>query len=251
LVSLTKRRSQMISFIVPAHNEEALIGHTLESLIEAADSISEPFEIVVADDSSTDRTCAVAEEHGARVVRASHRQIAATRNSGARAAFGNKLFFVDADTVIDSTVLAAALRTMRDGAVGGGSAVHFEGRLPAWARFVHPAFTFICRAAGFACGCFLFCTREAFEAAGGFDEEYYWAEEVIMSRALRKVGRFVILREPVITSGRKLRAYTGVEIFSILGRLCLKGRKSAPHREGKEIWYGERRNDPDLAEASD
>src|SRR5215471_11096740 len=98
----------MLSFIVPAHNEAEYIRHTLRSVHGAARGVGTPYEVVVVDDSSTDDTAAIAEECGARVVRASHRQIAATRNAGARAAFGDQLFFVDADTAIDRTVLAAA-----------------------------------------------------------------------------------------------------------------------------------------------
>ncbi|HVT30131.1 MAG TPA: glycosyltransferase family A protein [Lacipirellulaceae bacterium] len=49
---------------------------------------------------------------------------AATRNSGARAARGEWLFFVDADTRIHAGAVASALRHMKKGAVGGG--------VPAW-----------------------------------------------------------------------------------------------------------------------
>jgi glycosyltransferase involved in cell wall biosynthesis len=241
----------MISFIVPAYNEEALIAHTLAALNDVGRNLTEPYEIIVADDDSSDRTAAVAQELRARVVRARHRQIAATRNEGARASGGDKLFFVDADTLVNRDVINAALQAMRDGAVGGGSAIHFDGRLPTWARLVHPPFTFACRALGVAGGCFLFCTRGAFDAVGGFDEERYWAEEVVLSWALGRGGRFVVLREFVLTSGRKLRMYSGAEMLSLVFRLTLKGKKAVHYREGMELWYGERRLDPGLAEARD
>ena len=101
------------------------------------------------------------------------------------------------------------------------------------------------RVLGLASGCFLFCTREAFHAAGGFDERLFAAEEGAMSRALRRQGRFVVLREFVVTSGRKLRAHTAREIFGLLARLALGGPESVRRREGLEIWYGERRTDPE------
>jgi glycosyltransferase involved in cell wall biosynthesis len=65
-----------------------LLGATLEALHSAGKALNEPYELIVADDASTDRTTVVAEYHGARVIRVAHRQIAATRNSGARAAMG-------------------------------------------------------------------------------------------------------------------------------------------------------------------
>src|SRR4051812_1771887 len=102
----------MISFIVPAYNEEKYLGATLDSIHAAARAIGEPYEIVVADDASTDGTAALAESAAARVVHVSHRQISKTRNSGARAATGDVLIFVDADTRVDRGVVGAALDAM-------------------------------------------------------------------------------------------------------------------------------------------
>jgi len=237
----------MISFIVPAYNEEALIGRTLDALNSAAQSIGEPFEIVVADDASTDRTAAIAEARGARLTRVNLRQIAATRNAGARAAIGDKLIFVDADTVVSEQVVRTAIETMNKGAAGGGSAVSFDGRLPRYAELVHPTLVRLFRATGLACGCFLFCTRRAFEAAGGFDEKLFASEEIAMSRALKRQGRFVVLRESVTTSGRKLRMYSGKQVLRLFAGLLLAGPKALRRRDGLEVWYGGAREDPDLA----
>jgi glycosyltransferase involved in cell wall biosynthesis len=98
----------MISFIVPAYNEEALIGATLEAIHKSAHSVFEPYEIIVADDHSTDTTAAIARSNGARVIELKRRQIAAARNAGAREAAGDKLIFVDADTVVNEAVVRAA-----------------------------------------------------------------------------------------------------------------------------------------------
>jgi glycosyltransferase involved in cell wall biosynthesis len=124
----------MISFIIPAHNEERLIGHTLHQLARAALAAGHPFEVVVVDDASNDRTAAIAREHGARVIAVSHRQIAASRNAGARAASGVMFVFVDADTIVNEAVISAAVRAINQGAVGGGCAVRFDGHLPLYGR---------------------------------------------------------------------------------------------------------------------
>lgn len=237
----------MLSFIVPAYNEESLIGRTLEALTRAARTIDEPYEIIVADDASSDRTPDIAEARGARVIRVDRRQIAAARNAGAEKAMGDKLIFVDADTLVTEAVVRAAIEAMKRGAVGGGSAVNFDGRLPRYAELVHPMMVRFFRAAGFACGCFLFCTRPAFEAAGGFDERLFASEEIWMSRALKRQGRFVVLREPVTTSGRKLRMYSGNEVLRLFAGILFAGPKALRRRDGLEVWYGGRREDPDLA----
>jgi len=234
----------VISFIVPAYNEELLLPLTLSALHAAARSTGEPYEIVVADDDSSDRTAAVAEEQGARVVHVAHRQIAATRNSGARAANGEIFVFVDADTLVNSAVVCAALQSVRGGAVGGGCELRFDGELPLWGRLMVSAFRPLYRVGRLASGSFLFCTRAAFDAVGGFDETLFAAEEAVMSKALRQNGRFEVLRETVLTSGRKLRSYSGWEVFRVLSRLAFFGRRALRDRRGLEIWYGARRADP-------
>ena len=235
----------MVSFVVPAWNEEVLLGRTLKSIFAAGQALNVPFEVVVADDASTDRTAEIARENGARVVSINRRQIAASRNAGARAAQGDLLIFVDADTLVTPGVIRAAIDAVRSGAVGGGCAVNFDGWVPGYARRLLPIFIRIYRAAGLAAGCFLFCTRRAFDAVGGFDEKVYASEECWMSWALKRQGRFVLLRESVMTSGRKLRTYSGSEILKMLFWLTIRFRLSSREQRGMEIWYGPRRPDPD------
>ena len=160
----------VVSFIVPAYNEEQLLGPTLESIHSAAQDIGEPYEVIVVDDGSTDQTALVAQRNGARVVAVAHRKISATRNSGAEVSAGEFLFFVDADTLINKQVVRAAIDLMRGGAVGGGAAFKFDGVVPWYARLLLPMIVFLFRLTGIATGCFLFCTKGAFEAVGGFDE---------------------------------------------------------------------------------
>jgi len=125
------------------------------------------------------------------------------------------------------------------------SAFRFDGRVPPYGRVLAAVAVPLYRVLGLASGCFLFCTREAFCAVGGFDETLFAAEEAAMSRALRRHGRFVILRESVTTSGRKLRAHSGREVLGILLGLALRGRKSVRRRAMLDVWYGERRADPE------
>src|SRR5690349_17717500 len=237
----------MISFIVPAYNEEALIGRTLDAINRVGAGLEEPFEIVVADDASSDNTAEIARAHGAHVVSVNRRQIAATRNAGAREASGDRLIFVDADTVVTHEAVRAAVNAMNRGAVGGGSAVEFDGEIPGYAKILHPVFIRMFRATGFACGCFVFCTRKAFDAVGGFDEHLFASEEIAMSRALRRQGKFVVVREAVISSGRKLRLYSGKEVLRLFGGLLIAGPKALRRRDGLEVWYGERKEDPGYA----
>ena len=85
----------MISFIVPAHNEEAWIGKCLASIRTTMEKLAEPYEVIVVDDASTDATPRIAGQMGVRTLRVEHRKISAVRNAGARAACGEVFFFVD------------------------------------------------------------------------------------------------------------------------------------------------------------
>src|SRR5712671_7102178 len=91
----------MISFIVPAYNEEHELSDTLAAIREAASGTALPYEIIVVDDASTDATREIASGAGAKVIPINRRQIAAARNAGGRGAEGEYLFFIDADTRID------------------------------------------------------------------------------------------------------------------------------------------------------
>ena len=233
----------MITFIIPAHNEEFLIGRTISALHTAAGAMNEPYEIIVVDDASTDTTSTVAARCGARVVSVNYRQIAAARNEGAGQAQGDLLVFVDADTHIPETVVGAAVHAMRVGAVGGGARARFDGSVPIYGRILAWLWLWIQRFGHIASGCFLFCTRHAFEAAGGFDQTLYAAEDVVLSRRLRRLGRFVILREEVVTSGRNLRSHSAFEVLGIVVGFALRGPGFFRTRQGP--WYGRRRDDPD------
>lgn len=234
----------MISFVIPAWNEARQLPATLQAVHAAADAVGERHEVLVVDDASSDDTAAVARAHGARVVTVAHRQIAATRNAGARQALGRRLFFVDADTCICPATVRAAVRAMDEGAVGGGARVLLAKDAPARARWLlriaSPAF----RWAGFAGGAFLFCTRSAYDATGGFDETRDAGEDLAFARTLRRHGRFVVLAEPVVTSGRKLHAHGILRHARLFVGHGLLGRRRARGTD-REFWYGDGRGDDD------
>ena len=109
---MTERR---LSVVIPARNEEALIGEVVEAILASvarAWGVSRndlwlpdtAFEVVVADDGSEDATAAIvgklATDAGVRLVACAGGTCAAARNAGAAASSGRVLVFVDADTLI-------------------------------------------------------------------------------------------------------------------------------------------------------
>ena len=231
----------MLSFIVPAYNEENELPATLRGLRAAADQSGEVYEIVVVDDASSDRTAEIARAAGARVVAVNRRQIAAVRNAGAAAARGEIFFFVDADTHITPTHITEALAALRSGSVAGSARIKLDAEVPRWARVFLTVFSAIYFSSNLGVGAFLFMRREDFEAVGGFDEQYFAGEEVYLTLALRKRGRFIILPEPITTSARKVRMHSGAYVAGQWLGMMLGGKRALRRRERLALWYDGKR----------
>lgn len=204
------RSDPLISVIIPAWNEARELPATLANLRDVLAERSEPAELIVVDNASDDATAAVAAAGGARVVTEPHRQIARARNTGARAARGQLLLFIDADTRPPATLVHTALDLLRSGqCCGGGGHLRFEDGSNALLRIGANAWNRLASGLGLGAGCFLFATRDAFAAIGGFDEHYYAGEEIGFSRRLRRYGKHhaqplrIIDQPPVLTSPRK------------------------------------------------
>ncbi len=199
------------SLIVPAYNEEKYIGLTIDSLLAVKEKLSGLFngEIIVVDNNSSDGTAKLAESMGVRVVFEKVNCIARARNSGAKAASGKYLFFVDADTTVPEELIREALRCLEEKDIcGGGTQINFDRRIPFSGKILLWTWNTIVKFYPMAAGSFLFCRKDAWEATGGFDEELYASEEISFSKKLRKWGKrngkkFTVLKIPAVTSGRK------------------------------------------------
>jgi glycosyltransferase involved in cell wall biosynthesis len=235
----------MISFIIPAHNEEFELSSTLAAIRAGTSNAGRPYEIVVVDDASTDATPEVAAQAGAKVIPINRRQIAAARNAGARAAQGEYLFFVDADTRINRAHVIDAIGAMDAGYAGGSARVAMDGFVPMWGRVLLRGFSCLYFGLNLGAGAFLFTTRRNFEASGGFDEQYFVGEEVYFSLALKNLGRFKVLHEPILTSGRKLRMYPARQFLRDFFGVVVAGPRGARSRAKLRLWYdGKREKHP-------
>lgn len=231
-----------VSVVIPAHNEAALIGRTVSAAVRACAGLDA--EVVVADDSSDDGTGAIAAAAGARVVRIESRQISAARNGAARAAAGEMLVFVDADTLLSAEALRGAVAKMESGCGYGAGRIVWDEGTPRWCFVFTGLMLPVFRALGLGAGAFLFARRGVFEAVGGFDETLYASEEVAFCRAARKHGRYGWVDAAVVTSGRKLRTHSVWEVLVLFARLAPKRSRGVRTREGLDLWYGPRRPDP-------
>jgi glycosyltransferase involved in cell wall biosynthesis len=89
----------LVSIIIPVYNEEAAIGDDLDTIIETMDASSTPYEIIVVDDGSTDRSADIARKRkGVKLIQHTYnRGVGAARTTGVRAAKGEVIVMTDGD----------------------------------------------------------------------------------------------------------------------------------------------------------
>jgi glycosyltransferase involved in cell wall biosynthesis len=100
-LKISNDRHMRVSFIIPAFNEEECIAETITSIVTfgcARDAFTT--EIILVDNGSTDKTAAIAEGLGARVIIQHDVTVAALRNIGASQASGDIFIFLDADVLL-------------------------------------------------------------------------------------------------------------------------------------------------------
>lgn len=187
----------MLSVVIPALNSAASIGRCIGSVREAD-------EIVVADGGSTDATAAVAEREGARLVRGECGR-GAQLAAGARAARGDWLLFLHADTRLAPGWRSAADRHIRR---QRGKAACFRFRLDAreWqARLVEAGVALRVRLFGLPYGDQgLLVSRTLYDSVGGFAPMPLMEDVDLVSR----IGRVRLERLGVsaVTSAERWRS---------------------------------------------
>lgn len=193
-----------ISVLIPNRNGASKLAQCLAAVCA---STYPDFEIIVADDCSTDDSAMIASRHNARLIRLdSHLGAGAARNAAAREATGDALLFIDSDCVVLPDTLHIAARafeadpyaciggtyTLRPFDPGFFSAFqsvfinHFETKRPT------PDYI--------ATHCMLI-SRERFLATGGFSESFMpILEDVEFSHRIRRMGARLMMAPGLMVS---------------------------------------------------
>jgi glycosyltransferase involved in cell wall biosynthesis len=221
----------LISVVLPARNEELLVAAALRS-IAAADFDASRVEAIVVSNGSTDRTVQVATDEGARIATGGGPRvtvlsdvppgIALAKNRGARAARGQVLLFMDADSEMSTGLLTAVARRVERGERAASIRLRPDSndaidRALFWILEYGKRLTRV-RAN------MLWCERKLFEQLHGFNEALHQAEDLdLLVRAKRagvKVGH--VNEAWIVTSTRRLhRGPLRLGMFKMLGRWVL------------------------------
>ena len=235
-----------VSVVIPAYNEEKLLGGTLDCIRAATGSLPQwEWEVIVCDNNSTDRTAEIAGAHGAKVVFEPLNQISRARNTGAGHASGEWLLFIDADSRPSADLLRDFLESTRH-CVAGGATLVLDDVAPFIQLWVK-AWNFVSRMNRWAAGSFIFCEAEAFREIGGFSLELYASEEIELFRRLKRLahrrGRCIVIlyRHPLHTSGRKAKLYTPWEMVKFSLKTALTAGRTLKKRDDCFAWYDGRR----------
>jgi rSAM/selenodomain-associated transferase 2 len=223
-----------ISIIIPALNEQQVLGATLARLQNQADC-----EQIVVDGGSSDATVALARAAGCRVLecpRGRGRQM----NAGAAAASGRVLLFVHADTLLPANFKQVILTALTHPGIAGGA---FSLGIDSTARSLAAIALF----ANLRSRLFqlpygdqaLFTTSRTFAGVGGFPEMAIMEDFVFVKR-LQEHGKIVILPDRAITSARRWQN-RGVIRTTLINQLIVCGHALGVPPETLAAWYRGRR----------
>jgi glycosyltransferase involved in cell wall biosynthesis len=207
-----------LSFVIPARNEEALIGEALEAILASVARASgvcrndlwlpdTSFEVIVADDGSDDATAAIvgifADDVGVRLVPCVGRTCAAARNAGTAASSGHVLGFVDADTIVPENAVERIMRLHEE---EGRCLVLYRlaSREPGLRAWLWWSFWGMARGLPLprakSMPAFMSCDRAHFESYGPFDESCAIAEEWPLTGAAYRHHRQRFLYDRSLTA---------------------------------------------------
>jgi len=201
----------MISFVIPAYNEERSLPNCLDSIRAEVKRVRYDYEIIVVDNNSTDETAMVAKLLGAKVVSELKKGVTRARQTGFEASKYDIIAFIDADSVLPRFWLDHAIDALDDPRVVAASGPVVYRDLSLFKRFVTASFYTI------ACLFHLFMPmlqggnfilkRSAFIQAGGFDTTIeFYGEDTATGKRLSKVGKIVFdYNMYVNTSARRMQ----------------------------------------------
>lgn len=240
-------RNHTFSIIIPAHNEENYITACLESIKLAEQEVSgNRVQIIVAANRCTDKTAEVARKFGAQVIDNQDKCISMIRNAGVRAAEGDIIVTIDADSCMTKGSLKEIAEMLESGKyVGGGTRSKFErlslGILCSGAYVAVNLIPIMWKNKAALSGGMFWCYKRDFEKIGGFDESLISLEDMDFAARLNKLGvsrgqKYGTLKKShILTSSRKFDEFG--DWYLIKNRKLTKRIFTGKDREAADGFY--------------
>ncbi|MGD0612847.1 MAG: glycosyltransferase [Anaerolineales bacterium] len=211
---------KIVSIIIPAYNEQCRISSCLDSVLDQSVDPA-TYEILVVDNHSTDRTAAIAEDKGVRVVREPQKGYVYALRRGVEESFGQFLAFTDADCRVPAYWLSRILDdfAVRPDIVAVGGKLIFSDLNPMLDKITRLILSFTDTLPGGN----MAIRREALDWIGGFNPNINLSSDYWVTLKLRAVGRIVIDKSlVVVTSGRRFGGAFSSQLTYPLNIVSLK-----------------------------
>ncbi len=200
-----------VSIIIPAYNEEKVIGACLDSIAKL-DYPDDLLDVIVIDDGSTDRTAEIISGYrSVKVIKGIHKGPSAARNLALKQAKGDYVAFTDADCVVSSEWIKRLLKGFISDKVAGVGGIQVpakgESEFAVAVNRVLGAFGFI---AGYSrvnktstnvdhnASCNVIYKKHVIEQVGGFDEALWPGEDVDLDRKMIMAG-YTLRQDPGVS----------------------------------------------------
>jgi glycosyltransferase involved in cell wall biosynthesis len=221
--------TMLLSFVVPAYNEEAYLGACLESILDQTRGLEHLTEIIVVNNASTDRTRELALSYIAKygphvqLVDELRKGLPYARQAGFLASTGSLIANVDADSRLTPGWVQQVIETFREYEGKQPALVSLSGPLvyydltPRQSRLVNVFYgiawltyatnKYILRVGSMVQGGNFVLSRAALEAIGGYDTSItFYGEDTDIARRLHAVGKVLFTFDlKMLSSARRLK----------------------------------------------
>lgn len=215
---MVMKRSQ-ISVVIPVRNVETMIGRCLEAVFLQS---YQPYEVIVVDGHSTDRTVEIVSKYPAKIVHEEYGTVGGARQVGLENSKGEYIAFTDADCIPERNWLENLVKELGEDSVGAGGGIKNIGE-GIWGKSIAlTADTFLGsansvqgrmfkkkRAVKSISGCNSIYRKKDLTEIGGFNVNLSINEETELNKRLSKMGKLLYTPDSIVLhdQDRGLKAF--------------------------------------------
>lgn len=236
-----------LSIVIITMNEENYLPNLLESIKKQK---YKNYELIVSDAGSKDKTIEIAKKYKCKIVKGGIP--AKGRNSGARAAKGNLILFLDADVILPENFLEDAVSEFKKQGIGAAGCYAIPENKTWQNRIIMAGYNLIIKifqytSAPITAGLCIFSKKDIHENIHGFDESIVYSEDIEYLKRIVRLTKFRILKKPRVCismrrfemegSTRIIIKYIATYLYRTFFGKEFRGRKTEPKYFNYELNY--------------